>query len=1042
MFGGPGTTFTGTSNTPASTFNVGEAFGLQGPSAAMANMAVQSLIPQFFGNKGDVFGQFSPKIGFGEQLRRQNAYAMQQEVVASASKLDEATYQKMLEGAANLAGTPFGEREKKGAATMSKDLSAFMASAAQINPDFVDQMHGTRGSAAVMANRMASASRYMQDPTTGAIGLSKENLSNLVNTFNESMFGPNADLSKMRGISAGQAGGMFDQMTRRGLMGSSMPDLEQVAKEQGKTIDELSKLPDFSAKVQQFQANRTADKLKAMTGAVSAMKDVFGENGQANAPIEQIFNALQQVTQNKLGTMSGSEIEKTVRDMNNAAKMGGIDFKGMMQVNAMASQATDRLGLDRSFAPRIATGAMTYSAAYGSQTGNMRVFGMFDKEKMLQVAANMQAAATGSTEANEAAAILRLDRAGALDLAKSPELADYLQKIKSGERIEPIASAKLKDMVSKAGVTEGQFTAFAAQREQNQALISEKDLGRVVGQQASIKQAKAMVGRGLMSGLTQSGLETDPNAGKAFIASVVEDISSFDSEQREEFSKGNFKPFVDKVRANYKTATGKEMSEKQANFFLEYGSGQVTRMAASLGYGNIGNMANIISKDVRQDQDMREQQIQATSEFDKSLSKFGRGTPMQRFVDSIMKGKPDQTVGDFVRDVFGAVPQDQLKAAMTQGLEKDVQDFQAINKRDTIKDTATLLTTSSAGKLNNLTKEQQTELDVIKKTYGLSDDDLKNMKGLDQKGIIRKLNYKGNLSKAAVLDKINKTFVDTGMSKIEPPQVPQQGAQPGTPLATTKTGTGFLDNAINNAKAFVNSLFPAGAAPVTPPGTTPATVTPLATTPGATPGTGTPLTTTPGTPLPGTPLTTAKTGSGFFSNIISSVKDVVNSLVTPGTPPAGTTPGTPPAGTTPGTTPGTPLPGTPLTTTKTGSGFLDNAINNAKAALSSLLPAQPGTPASSAPGASAPTSAKPSNFGDLFKSFDLSKISPEAIKQYATSGGLVNMLSKAEKQKQEAAEKSGAKIQTVRLEGGTELTGRLNIVSEEIMMQIPQTQKI
>jgi len=33
-------------------------------------------------------------------------------------------------------------------------------------------------------------------------------------------------------------------------------------------------------------------------------------------------------------------------------------------------------------------------------------------------------------------------------------------------------------------------------------------------------------------------------------------------------------------------------------------------------------------------------------------------------------------------------------------------------------------------------------------------------------------------------------------------------------------------------------------------------------------------------------------------------------------------------------------------------------------------------------------------------------------------------------------------VQTVRLEGGTELTGRLNIVSEEIVMQIPQTQKI
>jgi hypothetical protein len=924
--------FTGTPNTPAPTFNVGEAFGLQGPSAMLANMAVQSFIPSFFGNKGDVFGQFSPKIGFGEQLRRQNAYSMQQEVVADASKLDEATYQKMLEGIANLHGTPFGEREKKAAATNARDMASFMSLAAQVRPDFVDQVHGTRGSVTVMANRMASASRYMQDPTTGAIGLSKESLSNLVNTFNESMFGPNADLSRMRGISAGQAGAMFDQMTRRGLLGSSMPDLEQVAKEQGKTIEELSKLPDFSAKVQQFQANRTADRLKAMTGAVSAMKDIFGENGQANAPMEQIFNALQQVTQNKLGTMSGAEIEKTVRDMSNASKMAGLDMQGMMRVNAMAGQATDRLGLDRSFAPKIATGAMTYAAAYGSQTGNMRAFGMFDKEKMLQVGANMQAAATGSTEANEAAALLRLERSGALDLGKSPELADYLNKIKSGERVEPISSSKLRSMVSQAGVTDAQFTAFAAQREQNQALISERDLGRVVGQQAFTKQARAMVGRGLMSGLTQTGLKTDPDAGKAFISSVVEDISNFTSEQREEFAKGNFKPFLDKVRANYKASTGKEMSEKEASMFLEYGTGQITRAAARRGYGRDVNLINMISKNVLQDQDLREQQVQATSEFDKALSKFGRGTPTQRFADALMRGKPNQTVGEFVRDVFGAVPQDQLRAALAQGLEKDVQDFQAINNRDTIKDTGTLLTTASAGKLNNLTKEQQAELDVIKKTYGLSDDDLKNMKGLDQRGIIRKLNYKGNLSKAAVLDKIDKTFVDTGISKLEPPPVPQQGAQPA-------------------------------AQPGTPPGTPPGT--------------------SPGTP-PGTPPVPAQTGPGFFSNI----------------------------------------------------------VNDAVSALSSVIPGQAGKPTNAAAGSSATDKDKPSTFGDLFKSFDLSKISTETIKQYASGGGLLGMFSKAEKQKQEEAEKSAAKVQTVRLEGGTELTGRLNIVSEEIMMKIPQTQKI
>jgi hypothetical protein len=78
----------------------------------------------------------------------------------------------------------------------------------------------------------------------------------------------------------------------------------------------------------------------------------------------------------------------------------------------------------------------------------------------------------------------------------------------------------------------------------------------------------------------------------------------------------------------------------------------------------------------------------------------------------------------------------------------------------------------------------------------------------------------------------------------------------------------------------------------------------------------------------------------------------------------------------------------------------------------------------------------------MLKSFDLGKISTEAVKQYATGGNLLSVFSKGEKKKQEDADKAGAKVQTVRLEGGTELSGRLNIVSEEVLLKIPQTQKI
>ena len=960
MFGGAGTPFVGTSNQPAPTFNVGEAFGLEGPTAMMANMAVQSIIPSFFGNKGDIFGQFSPKIGFGEQLRRQNSYAMQQEVIQDAAKLDEGTYQKILEGISNLAGTPFGEREKKGAATMSRDMSSLMGILAQTNPELADSLHGTRGSAAVMAQRMTSAARYMQDPTTGAVGLSRESIGALTKSFHEQMFGDKADVSKMQGITAGQAGAMFDQMTRRGLLGSSMPDLEDVAKEQGKTVEELAKLPDFSAKVQQFQASRTADKLKSMTGAVAAMKDIFGENGQANAPMEQIFNALQAVTQNSLGNMNPADIERTVRDMSNSAKMSGLDMQGMMRVNAMAGQSVDRVGLDRSFAPRVATGAMTYAAAYGSQTGNMRAFGMFDKEKMLQVSANMQASALASREANESAALLRLEKTGALDTTKSPELAEYMNKLKSGERVEPMNNTKLMGLVTQAGVSREQFTAFAAQREQNQPVIAARDLGKVVGEGAFTKQARGMAAIGFVGGLRSAGLKGgDPKANRAFADSIVEDISEMSQEDLSKFVAEDYSPeYIKKIKDRYKAQTGQDMSEKQAATFLSFGAGQVSRMAAQKGYGKDVNVFNMFNKRVIEDNTLREQQVSATSVFDTAVSKFGRGTPMQRFVDTIIDSKPGQTASDFVRGVFGAVSQDQLKEALNQGLGADVTDLQNLSKRDLLKDTKILADTAGKGNLANLPKEQQDQLDEIKKTYGLTHEDLNAMKDKKQSFVGHKLNEKGNRAKAMVLDKISKNLQDTGISKVEPPVAPQ----PGTP--------------------------PAGGAAAAP---------------------GAPA-------VPGAP-------GGVISSLVSDVFNAFSGTA----PPGGGAPATP------ATTAVPAVPGA-------AGGVISSLVSDAVKAFSNLAPPGGAPPTSQ----TAPTATKSplAPITEMLKSFDLGKMSTEAVKQYATGGNLLSVFSKGEKKKQEDADKAGAKVQTVRLEGGTELSGRLNIVSEEVLLKIPQTQKI
>lgn len=1006
MFGGPGTAFTGTPYNPASTFNIGEAFGLEGPTAALANTAVQSIIPNFFGKKGDIFPQFSKQLGFGEQLRRQNAYAMEQDVVRSSAKLDRGVYQKIAERMANLAGTPFGDIEKRGAATMSDDMAELMSYVAQINPELADQVHGLRGSTAVMGQRIAKASRYMQDPSSGAIGLSKDSTMNLVSALSNKLYGENADLTQMRGISAGKAGEMFDQMTRRGMLGTgTAPDLKEVAKEQGKTLEELANLPDFSAKVQEFQANRTADRLKAMTGAVSAMRDIFGENGQANAPMSQIFNALQKITQNNLANMNPADIEKTVRNLNNASKMSGLDMQGMMGLTATAGQATDKVGLNRAFAMPVSTEAAVFAAAYADQFGNSRAFGALDKERMLQIGANLSAAASASAEVNEAAALTRMrDTEQLPNLAAVPELEQYLKDLDSDKPVEPMPAQKLRELVSQAGGDVAKFVSMSAQRTANQPISFEKNYGSRVGMTAFRRTARSVVGSSLSAGLVQEpGMEMDQKQSDEFLKGVSDDLLKMDPEVKEavdnkKFSSAAAQPIIDKIQERYQKATGKVLPRSKALSFIDFGMSNLDESAERLGYGTAGNLLAAGNERVADSATMRMEQVKQTSAMDIAVSNFGVGTPTQRFVEAVLKGKPNETLTDFIRSAFDAKSPDQIDAALKSTLGQDASELRAIENRDVLKDVNNLMTTAGAGKLQNLPKDQAEKIEEIKRIYQLTDADLQGMSGKTQQEIQKTLNKQGVITKTNTLKRLYKNVVDTGLSKLEAPEPTPDPNQKQDPQKGQQSFS--LNNMLGDAMKAFNAFLPTPA----PPGQQSQQQQPQQ----------------QQSQQPQSQQQTAPNPVGDALKAISAF-----------------------------------LPAPPTQSAqKSQASGLTGVVTDAMKSLGSLIVPELGktdadketktkTAMKALSGLVATSRVVGGPLEGVLKATGLEKIVTEDITKFGGSGkGLLAAFDSSEKKKQEEAEKKAAKVQTVRLEGGTELSGRLNIVSEEVLLKIPQTQKI
>ena len=171
-----------------------------------------------------------------------------------------------------------------------------------------------------MAQHLFRGGQYRMDGA-GRMGLSGEDLRELTDTIGKRLYGTPEDTAVMRGIGMGQLGLVFDEGQRRGYLPGTLGarsrdgQLAALSRETGKTTAELAKLDDaeFGRQLRQFDANRVSARLKELAGSVSAMRELFGTMGQPNAPMTQIINALEAITQNRLANMPAAQVEQTVR---------------------------------------------------------------------------------------------------------------------------------------------------------------------------------------------------------------------------------------------------------------------------------------------------------------------------------------------------------------------------------------------------------------------------------------------------------------------------------------------------------------------------------------------------------------------------------------------------------------------------------------------------------------------------------------------------------------------------------------------------------
>lgn len=378
--------------------NLGGVFpGLNGASGALMSLMLQPYIQQLGQNSGMLGFQFGGTQNLADNMRGQQMMMERQAMMAQASQADRLRMTQMLQNTMTMFGG--GTPDQLAAADRTSQFLTGPAGqmAAMIAPDAVDRMFGLRGSQMVMANRIFDATRYAFDPVSGRMGMSAGDTASMATRLHTQLFGAEDDnltFRRMNGLSAGQTGSLYGELQRRGVM----------------TGDDTQK-GGSAAEIRESSVSGKADQLRKFSGAVAAMREIFGDAGNPNAPIPAILNGLEALTQGGLSTMDPGKLENTVRRIHQLSRMAGMGLGATLQVTAQGAGLADRMGLDRQFAVSATADAVSFATAFGGSNLAKAGFGGLGKDAVLSMSQQLTMAAASSPLANNLNAILAMDSA-------------------------------------------------------------------------------------------------------------------------------------------------------------------------------------------------------------------------------------------------------------------------------------------------------------------------------------------------------------------------------------------------------------------------------------------------------------------------------------------------------------------------------------------------------------------------------------------------------------------------------------------------------
>ena len=419
---------------------IGPFDGLPIPGGVLGEVGFQMLVaPQLqsaMTSNGYIPGGFRGHQNLYDRQRAIETQNRRQTIVNNAAKLEQTHLRETIGGVNQLFSMGMSDSSIQATAANTAAMAPMMA---QMAPGLLSELGGRRGSSTLMSMRMLEAPDRI-DSVTGQSGMTTESMNELTNNLYRDTYLSGDPLAR-KNVKAEDMGAIYGQLARSGMLAppsgtrrqrglaaynelsKTSPEIaDKIREESGLgpvptegqfealgngEIDAMMKTKTLQKAVRNKDSSQIKQTLDSYTEMVSAMKDIFGANGETNAPMSKVWAGLEAMTGGVAAVKNKDKMALQIRSIGELAKQSGVgmDELGMMNQQigqklannalpaALQSKMLESSLLDRRVYDMIGVGA---GAGMGSMT----------KAERLEYEENMRMGAATSSEARNISAVL------------------------------------------------------------------------------------------------------------------------------------------------------------------------------------------------------------------------------------------------------------------------------------------------------------------------------------------------------------------------------------------------------------------------------------------------------------------------------------------------------------------------------------------------------------------------------------------------------------------------------------------------------------